>query len=63
MSTEAGTLGRFAGNALLSGVAHATGLAGERQVERFMAWLALALAAACAATLALLAATYGRLKG
>lgn len=62
LSTEAGTLGRFAGNALLWATGKATGL-GEEQLPRFAAVLYASLAAMCAALLAHLACNYRRLKG
>jgi hypothetical protein len=62
LSTEAGTLGRLAGNALLWGVGRATGL-DDGQLPRF-AWLLFAtLAASSAMLLVHLACVYGRLKG
>ncbi|KAI3431392.1 hypothetical protein D9Q98_004446 [Chlorella vulgaris] len=62
LSTEAGTLGRLAGNALLWGVGRATGL-DDGQLPRF-AWLLFATLAALSAMLLVhLACVYGRLKG
>lgn len=62
LSTEAGTLGRFAGNGLLWGAARATGPAQE-QLPRFALLLYGTLGALCCALLACLACTYRRLKG
>jgi hypothetical protein len=62
LSTEAGTLGRFAGNGLLWAGGRATGL-GKEQLPRFAALLFGTLAALCCALLAHLACVYRRLKG
>jgi hypothetical protein len=63
LSTEAGTLGRFAGNALLAGVGKLTGLQDVAQLTDFSRLLNATLAAACAALLVLLGCTYSRLRG
>lgn len=63
LSTEAGTLGRFAGNALLALAGRLTGLADSSQLASFCAILYATLAATCATLLAHLLCIYGRLKG
>ena len=63
LSTEAGTLGRFAGNALLAGVGKLTGLEGVAQLTLFSRLLHGTLAAVCVGLLVLLGCTYPRLRG
>ena len=63
LSTEAGTLGRFAGNALLAGVGKLTGLQDVAQLTQFARLLHASLAAVCAALLVLLGCTHSRLRG
>lgn len=63
LSTEAGTLGRFAGNALLALVGRLTGLGGVAQLAAFARSLFITLAACCATLLAHLACSYRQLKG
>ena len=63
LSTEAGTLGRFAGNALLAGVGKLTGLQDVAQLTDFSRLLNATLAALCVALLVLLGCTYSRLRG
>lgn len=63
LSTEAGTLGRFAGNALLALAGRLTGLDDRSQLAAFCAVLFATLALVCAALLAHLLCTYRHLKG
>lgn len=51
LTTQAGTVGRFAGNGIISLVAGLTGLAGVQQVYRFAQALHLLLAGSCGAVL------------
>lgn len=63
LSTEAGTLGRFAGNALLSVAGRLTGVRTPGELARFSSALHLSLAAGCAAVLGYVAAIFGWLAG
>ena len=63
LSTEAGTLGRFAGNGLLAVVGRLTGLEDAAQLAHFAHLLHLILAAVCAALLAHLACNFRRIQG
>ncbi len=63
LSTEAGTLGRFAGNALLALAGRLTGLEDGSQLAAFCAILYATLAASCAALFVHMVCIYGRVKG
>lgn len=62
LSTEAGTLGRFSGNAYLWAVGKFAGLERE-QMPRFAGLLFTGMAGVCGALLALMAVLFRRLKG
>lgn len=62
LSTEAGTLGRFTGNAVLALVGHATGVERWAQLARFTAWLYGLLAAGCAVLVPLIVLWYHHLR-
>lgn len=62
LSTEAGTLGRFTGNAVLALVGHATGVERWAQLARFAAWLYGLLAAGCVALVPLIVLWYRHLR-
>ena len=63
LSTEAGTFGRFTGNAALTLVGRATGVSAPADLSKFAVVLHGGLAAVCAALLAQLGFTYARLDG
>ena len=63
LSTEAGTLGRFAGNALLAVAGKLTGLGSRAELAHFTWVMHGTLAAVCAALLVHLGCNYSRLKG
>ena len=63
LSTEAGTFGRFTGNAALTLVGRATGVSDLPSIASFAKILHGMLAASCALLLVQLGATFSRLEG
>ena len=63
LSTEAGTIGRFTGNALLSVTGRLAGVGDKQHLTVFAEALHSILAAGSVAVLAYVAVIYGRLRG
>ena len=63
LSTQAGTIGRFCGNLLLSGCVHITGARTADQIANFARLLFTADIASMAVSLAFVAVCYKRLLG